>query len=254
MRQIGSPKGGYVGRNMGAKVRLMDHSVAWLKVGGVYAPKIHFFTGEAEAGALAGVPKPALLADVKWSSGLVTWGARLMTFIEAPVVEHNPWAGTRAAQLGEVWIGKLKAALDRLAQARTRRTAFDPRHVRAVIEERYGAAAPALDEWRSAHCDLQWSNLTAPDLAILDWEAWGLGPPGYDVATLLAYSTNDAVLVARLERVFAETLAKRSVQATRLYVLDQLLKSAKGGWIDPTLSDPLARMLEAARQNWRVCA
>ncbi len=251
VRRIGSVKRGYVGRHVGAKVRGRDGMIAWLKVGGVYARDIRFFMGEPDAGKLVGVPKPALIANLEWTHDMVTWGARLMTFVADPIVERNPWAGTRAAQIGEAWIAKLRLALDELAQAETKRIACDPVTLRTVVEDRYGAVAPARREWYPAHCDLNWNNLTAPELVILDWESWGLAPPGYDVAMLLAYSANDAALVSRLERGFAGTLARRSVQATQLYVLDLLVNSSGKGWLDPQLHDPLARMLDAVRLGWR---
>ena len=164
------------------------------------------------------------------------------------------WAGNRATRLGDAWISGLKLALDRLASQETRRCAFDPRYVRSVVEERYEAVAPPLHEWYTAHCDLHWNNLTAPELAILDWEVWGLAPPGYDIAMLLAYSANDPALVARLEQAFAPILARREVRATRIYVLHLVVEMTENGHLDPEMREPVARMLDAALTSWRASA
>lgn len=238
-----------MGRNIGARVRLHDGTEAWLKVGGVYARQNRFFLGEPQAAEITGVPKPAMLANVEWTRGMVTWGARLMTLIDAPVVEFDLWAGNRAAHVSDAWIAALKAALERLAPQPARCATCDPRHVHKILDEHYGVAAPPREAWHLAHSDLHWSNLTAPELAILDWEVWGLAPPGYDIAMLIAYSANDAGLVARLEEAFAETLAKPSVRATRLYVLHLVLEMTENGHLDPDMRDSVAGMLEAVRQG-----
>ncbi|HKS43679.1 MAG TPA: hypothetical protein VJT49_00930 [Amycolatopsis sp.] len=45
-----------------------------------------------------------------------------------------------------------------------------------------------IEEWTTAHGDLGWSNFTAPDCWILDWEDWGVAPRSYDAAVLRAES------------------------------------------------------------------
>jgi hypothetical protein len=49
----------------------------------------------------------------------------------------------------------------------------------------------------AAHGDLHWANLLAPECGLLDWEAWGMAPPGRAaylyVHTLLVLSAATAV-------------------------------------------------------------
>src|SRR5262249_18638582 len=42
--------------------------------------------------------------------------------------------------------------------------------------------------WATAHGDLHFANLCAPNLHLLDWEGWGLAPAGYNAATLHSHS------------------------------------------------------------------
>jgi hypothetical protein len=42
--------------------------------------------------------------------------------------------------------------------------------------------------WHTAHADLHWNNLTAPDRVLLDRESWGQAPFGYGIATLYCHS------------------------------------------------------------------
>ncbi|MGH3832986.1 MAG: phosphotransferase [Pseudonocardiaceae bacterium] len=44
-----------------------------------------------------------------------------------------------------------------------------------------------INHWQTVHGDLHWGNLLQPRLGILDWETWGQGPAGTDIATLYCY-------------------------------------------------------------------
>lgn len=251
VKPLGALKRGHAGRNIGSRVRAEDGTIFWLKVGGVYSAMNRFFLGEPEAGELDGLPKPALIRNLEWRSDLVTWSARLMSFVDAPVIERNPWAVRRAGRVDDTWLAQLDGALRVLASKQTERLICIPRLVADVLTQRYGVEPPPLREWHTAHGDLHWANLTAPELMLLDWEAWGGAPPGYDVAALIAYSATDAELVARLEHVFADVLSSRSVQATRLYVLHHLLESTGNGWVDPALRGPVTEMMADVQSRLR---
>ena len=58
-----------------------------------------------------------------------------------------------------------------------------------VTRQRVAAGVDsAVERWATAHADMHWCNVTAPVCCILDWEAWGLAPRGFDAATLYCAS------------------------------------------------------------------
>ncbi|MCD9142936.1 hypothetical protein [Streptomyces albireticuli] len=77
-------------------------------------------------------------------------------------------------------------------------------YIRRALPEFLGVPAPDAITWTTAHGDLHWANLTAPGLRILDWEAWGRAPHGYDQATLYAYSLLQPATAARVRAAFPE--------------------------------------------------
>jgi hypothetical protein len=68
----------------------------------------------------------------------------------------------------------------------------------------------------TAHADLHWGNLTAPQCNLLDWEDWGLAPGGLDAATLWGFSLGVPSLAERVEREFRADLDTRSGKLAKL--------------------------------------
>lgn len=77
--------------------------------------------------------------------------------------------------------------------------------------------------WGGVHADLAWTNLTAPELSILDWEDFGRGPVGVDQASLWSASLAVPVLVEQIEAEFTPVLATRTGRLCQLFFLAELL-------------------------------
>jgi hypothetical protein len=93
-----------------------------------------------------------------------------------------------------------------------------------LIVRRFGPDAPHFaNEWQVVHGDVNWSNLTAPNLVLLDWESWGLGPRGFDAAELVAFSCHRPAIAQRLEAAFAEDLQSQSGRVAWLAMLAIIL-------------------------------
>ncbi|TWD25432.1 hypothetical protein FB570_103216 [Streptomyces sp. T12] len=46
-----------------------------------------------------------------------------------------------------------------------------------------------VEEWRPAHADLTWANVTGPEFYSIDWEDRGIVPRELDAATLRGHSS-----------------------------------------------------------------
>ncbi len=233
-------------KSCGARVEAAIGARFWLKVSGIPGGKLNLLREREEAAAaIRGVPKPDLVRILDWTADDVHWRALQMTAVQSTALSGRDF-GRAVAPLGEEWFDKLKAALTTLGQVETKHWHRTPETVAQAIKHRFGKSAPgAADEWRTAHGDLYWSNLTAPELTLLDWEKWGMAPRGYDVAYLLIHSANAPHLVRRIEDVFADDLYSPSGRVARLLACAEMLNNIESGAVTPDRR-PIEEMAERA--------
>ncbi|WP_222721839.1 aminoglycoside phosphotransferase [Actinomadura alba] len=176
------------------------------------------WTGAEAASVLRGVARPELLRSMRWADQDrdVVWKAEELTLIGSKAVAPN---GTPTADpgLSDAWWVSLKTSLTALAAHPTGRVGMGQEHLSLRIAEVYGGeVATVVEEWTTAHADLHWGNLTAPDCWLLDWEDWGAGPRGLDAATLWGFSLGVPALADRVLAEFADDLATRSGRLAQL--------------------------------------
>ncbi|MFH9227512.1 hypothetical protein [Streptomyces lydicus] len=73
-----------------------------------------------------------------------------------------------------------------------------------------------VEEWRPAHADLTWANVTGPEFYMIDWEVRGIVPRGLDAATLRGHSL---AVPAIAERVWSERRPDLESRPGRLMAL-----------------------------------
>lgn len=114
--------------------------------------------------------------------------------------------------LPDAWWTDLAASLSALAGYRTERVGMRQDHLTRRIGQVFGDRDldTTINEWSSAHADLHWGNVTAPEFALLDWEDWGAGPRGLDAATLWGHSLRVPAVADRVQCEHADDLGSRS--------------------------------------------
>jgi hypothetical protein len=144
--------------------------------------------GLEAAAVLAGVPIPDWHAGVSWfdPTQRVMWRADEIQLIEQPPIGHS----AAAASLPDSWWAAFDAAMDSLIDISTPRLAtpdlelISVERIQAAIAKVFPDVDAPIEEWTTAHADLNWANMTGPELWILDWEDWGRAPRGLDAANL----------------------------------------------------------------------
>jgi hypothetical protein len=219
---------------------MQDASERWLKVSGAEFDWQQWArNGELSAPSIQGVPRPSITAKLEWRDEDISWLALQFTITPCPTISKTPWL-TSKVRIEESWLAELKRTVDRLAELPLSRWHLHPGRVAREIAQRFGNRAPhVVDEWRTAHGDLHWANLTAPDLALLDWEFWGTAPRGFDAAKLLSFSSSDPELFQRIETTFAEDLETSSGIVARLYSFAQRLNAIDASQHDPREYRPI---------------
>lgn len=188
-----------------------------------------WWTGNQDAGVIRITEKPNLVEAREWREGPLMLRAEVMTLVPgspcAPTAELR-----RDPDLEAGWWEALEHSLAAISATPTDRLALDPVSVRrriAVFFDHEVDIDPA--RWHASHGDLHWNNLHARPLAIVDWEAWGLAPRGYDAAFLLCHALHVPTVAAELTRRFRDELESADGVASQLYVLTKLLTRADGG-------------------------
>lgn len=237
---------GFRNKSCGGLVTSADGEIRWLKVSGVPRRTVNMRRERERAAPDArGIRTPKILATTEWRSGGVKWYAVLTTPVDSPTVQQFVEGGGSLAD-DEAWLGSLRTTLERLAEIPCTHHSLTEPYVTAAIVARFGAGAPNVaTEWRTAHGDLSWPNLTAPDLVLYDWETWGLAPRGYDAAYLMVQSICDVKLMHRLEREFMDEFATPSGCVGLLVACAEMLNHIEASDLDPQH----ARNIEAIAQR-----
>lgn len=229
--------------SIGVKLCRTDGTANWLKIsekGGLREQWRR--QGERLAQAVEGISQPRILRELEWSLEGSELHAFVYSLAPSPSGQTTPWISSAMPAIGDDWLRELGSVFARLAAEPLSRWLIHPGPIARIIAERFGRKAPYdIAEWRMAHGDLNWSNVTAPTLSLLDWEFYGAAPRGYDAAMLLLFSARDPELYRRMEAAFADDLNTSSGIAARLYLIARSLDNIERGNGDPRRHAPLER-------------
>lgn len=239
---------GWRGRTLSQPVTA-PHGPAWLRLASSPTGQIShtFWDGsrEAENALPVTIPRPRLRHSYDWSDPPWEYRAELYDCEAAHTIATLPIL-TTAPTLTSAWWAKLRAALADVATVPTRRLTVHQRYLDSSMPQILGTPIrTTVPSWTTAHGDLHWANLYAPELRIIDWEGWGLAPTGYDAAMLHTHSLlmPDTAARIRKELPILNTPAGRFAQ---LITITELLDTAHGAI--PSLAEPLrehaARLLK----------
>jgi hypothetical protein len=152
-----------------------------------------------------------------------------MTVAPSPVIANGMMLrGT--PDLTPTWWADLRRAVDTRATHSTERVCVASSGLRLRLLAAFDVDIdPAKLEWTCAHGDLHWANLTAPHLTLLDWEAWGMAPAGYDAAVLYCASILHRDVLHDVGETFADLLECPSGRVAQLAAILKLLCLVEDG-------------------------
>lgn len=241
----GERRYGWREKSVGSKIILRSGETFWLRLQrSPVDEKINKrnWEGELQASGLANIRKPVVHAYYDWTSDAYHWRATLMTFIESETCSPTPELRCNL-HLSARWLAYLRSSLAALSVCPTDRISCRQDLVTRRLRERFGEAIdPTIDEWTTCHGDMHWANLTCPDLYILDWEGWGLGPKGLDPAFLLGYSLLQPDVAQIIATSFRDKLESTSGKKSILFVYAELLRVIELHQDHPDLEKPLQQL------------
>ncbi|MGH3695276.1 MAG: phosphotransferase [Pseudonocardiaceae bacterium] len=184
------------------------------------------WAGSECASVLRGVAKPGWFQTVSWRDDAreVVWRADEMELVSSPVINLSGVIATDP-ELPDSWWASLRKSLAELAENHTDRVGMRQEHLAMRINQVFpGEVDTTIEEWVTAHADLHWGNLTAPDCYLLDWEDWGAAPRGYDAAVLWGFSLQVSGLADRVQREFQTDLGTRSGKLAQLLFCSNVIR------------------------------
>lgn len=222
---------GWRHRSIGARVETTDGD-AWLRV--VWArpewAKGSWWCGNSDAGvAIVSVSSPTILNIHEWRDDVLAYRAELMTVMPGLVIAPTPDL-RRPPGLNRRWWADLHASIDRTAAVTTTRKVTDQATISHRVPVFFGTEIDTLvTTWQPAHGDLHWNNVFSNPFGVVDWEAWGLAPRGFDAAFLLCHSLAEPATAVRIQDEFQEDLNSTDGVISQLYVMTRLLSRVDGG-------------------------
>jgi hypothetical protein len=245
----GRCSGGGTVPSLGARVRA-GSAEYWLRVVAEQEQWADgdFWTGNTDANTIGCVPKPRVLRAWEWAEGSVRMRAELMTLAEGLQCSSTPELRI-PVELPGTWWRTLRQSLWTLAVVPTSRTYLTGNEVERRLRVFFGDRAdPTVSKWATAHTDLHWANLIAPDLVVMDWEGWGIAPAGFDAATLYLHSLLQPAIAKQVRAEFNELLEHQAGLISQLYVTTRmLLRIERGDY--PDLVVPLHHNAERVLQR-----
>lgn len=186
--------------------------------------------GVEVASRVAGVARPAWLRGASWEDRdrAVVWRVDETELVAAEPVKPGGIL-TVAPDLPDSWWQAMGRSLSALAASSPSRVAtvdstpITQERVSEVVAAVFGDVDTEITMWGGVHADLNWANVTAPELSILDWEDYGRGPVGLDHAGLWAASLAVEPLAEWVEAEFADVLSTPTGRVCQLFFLAELL-------------------------------
>jgi hypothetical protein len=175
------------------------------------------------------MPRPWLRVWHDWSDDRWEYRAELYDRVAVRPVAVSASLSS-VPDLPSRWWVALRAALDDIAMVSTRRATVDQSFLDRAMPHFLGVPVDTVaPSWSTAHGDLHWANLCAPELRILDWEGWGLAPTGYDAAVLHTHSLLTPSVAARVRTELGYVLETPAGRFAELVVITELLEAITRG-------------------------
>jgi hypothetical protein len=168
--------------------------------------------GTAEAAAIPGVSKPALLHRIEWHDDgpqPTPVSAEVLTLVTDPLASRQRFLRT-APDLPADWYRDLSASLAALRAYPTSRRfpVHDAEEYGYLLSATYRRPVPAgcVPAFGTEHIDLNWENITASRFQIIDMEHWCVAVTGYGAAYLYLTALEVPSVADRVRAVLADVL------------------------------------------------
>jgi len=105
---------------------------------------------------------------------------------------------------------------------------YEPPQISKWIIREFGPSVTSTASvWTSAHCDFHWGNILRGTHQVVDWDMFSLAPKGFDIASILLFSSSNQGLFDRLCQEFHADVDDDSCRVATLFAAARLLRMMK---------------------------
>lgn len=217
---------GWKQKSVSFKVKSENNTIFWAKIS-IYT---NFILAKEQKNSIEStkfislIQKPnvhkTFLVSLEGLHCLIT----VMDYIGSPNFSDTPVFLNLNSAPTEKFLKNVKDQLAILSSQKCTFQAFSQELITRRIEERAEKKInTTLKKWCTVHGDLHWSNIKQ-DGTLIDWENWGIGPEGIDIAFLYAFSLLNKDLKNNIEKVFAEYFEENQFLICLLFVCSELIR------------------------------
>lgn len=214
---VGEPQFGWHKKSIGAKVKNHQGKVAWIKWVINPSKKEYDHTQKSSEIPLSFKPNIISLHLIEQSFVMI------MDDVDEPVLGRSPWVLKDPKCISISFLRSLKQNLKSLSKhpTTTVHSRFDL--IKRRVFERWNLVIKDQDcHFETVHGDLHWANMTKN--YILDWEGFGKGLVGLDVATLIAFSGLYPDIVCNIKDLLCADFDKKYLALATLFITAELLR------------------------------
>ncbi len=206
---------------------------AWLRVSPFLEHEMSrkAWRGTAEAAAIPGVSKPALLHRSEWEAdgpAPVPVSAEVLTLVTDPLASKERFLRA-APDLPADWFRDLSASLAALRAYPTDRRfpVHDAEEYGYLLSATYRRPVPVgcVPAFGTEHIDLNWENITAPRFQIIDMEHWCVAVTGYGAAYLYLTALEVPAVAAWVHEALADVLDTSSGRYAQLVAAALIIRN-----------------------------
>jgi hypothetical protein len=206
---------------------------AWLRVSPFLEHEMSrkAWLGTSEAAAIPGISKPSLLHRIEWRADgpePIPVSAEVLTLVTDLIVSRGRFLRT-ALDLPSEWFVNLSASLAALRAYPTDRRfpVHDAEEYGYLLSATYRRPVPVgcVPAFGTEHIDLNWNNITAPGLCILDMEHWCVAVTGYGAAYLYLTAFEVPTIAAQVHEALADVLDTPSGRYAQLVATALIIRN-----------------------------
>ena len=158
--------------------------------------------------------------QILWMTSLSAYGGN--SICKGPFFEGDD------ATIDKGAIGRIRRSISVIQNIPAATAFYGPSQVSEWISIEFGTGVMSTASvWTSAHCDFHWGNILQGAHHVVDWDMFSLAPRGFDIASILFFSSSNPGLFDRLYQEFHADMDDDSCRVATLFAAARLLRMMK---------------------------
>lgn len=185
---------------------------------------------------------PKLLEFHSFERDGILWMTTLSAY-GGPSICRGPFFSGDDAVIDQRAIKAIRRSISVIQKIPAASIFYEPLQISKWIAHEFGSGIVSMaSEWRSAHCDFHWGNILEGTQNVVDWDMFSLAPNGFDIASILLFSSSNPRLFDRLYQEFRDDLDDDSCRVAALFAAARLLRMMKvDAYADWNIFEPNVR-------------